>query len=97
MSALDRLEAELGGNQYLVGERFTVADLTAAALFYPLVLPPEGPLHLEPPDAVAEFRRSVADRPGYRWVEAMFARHRHKGASRAGTSAPPAHATAHVP
>src|SRR2546423_629963 len=41
--ALDHLESELGSNEYLVGECFSVADLTAAALFYPLVLPPEGP------------------------------------------------------
>jgi glutathione S-transferase len=85
--ALDRLEAELDGHQYLVGERFTVADLTAAALFYPLVLPPEGPLQLDPPAAVADVRNSLAGRPGYRWVQAMFARHRSKGAARRGTAA----------
>ena len=43
LAALDRLEAELDGNEYLVGDRFSVADLTAAALFYPLAFPPEGP------------------------------------------------------
>src|SRR5439155_18723458 len=43
LRALARLEAELGANDYLVGERFTVADLTAASLFYPLVLPAERP------------------------------------------------------
>jgi glutathione S-transferase len=84
IAALDRLEAELGDNQYLVGERFTVADLTAAALFYPLVLPPEGPLQLEPPRTVAELRDALAGRRGFQWVNEMFARHRCKGASRAG-------------
>jgi glutathione S-transferase len=84
LTALDRLEAELGGGEYLVGGRFTVADLTAAALFYPLVMPPEGPLQLDdPPPAVAEIRDSLSTRPGYRWVETMFARHRRKGTSRA--------------
>lgn len=86
LTALDRLESELGESEYLVGERFTVADLTAAALFYPLVLPPEGPLHMDPPAALAEIRDSLADRRGYRWVETMFARHRAKGASRADTA-----------
>jgi glutathione S-transferase len=81
LAALDRLESELGANQYLVGEQFTVADLTAASLFYPLVLPPEGPLHLDPPAAVGELRDSLQDRPGYRWVQTMFARHRAKGAA----------------
>jgi glutathione S-transferase len=74
--ALDRLESELGDRQYLVGDRFTVADLTAASLFYPLTLPPEGPLQLEPPQSLAELRDSVRDRRGYQWVNEMFARHR---------------------
>ena len=47
LAAMDRLDAELGDKEYLVGDRFTVADLTAASLFYPLVLPPEGPRVLD--------------------------------------------------
>lgn len=74
--ALSRLESELGDRQYLVGDRFTVADLTAASLFYPLMLPAEGPLQLEPPRGLAELRDSLADRRGYQWVNEMFARHR---------------------
>ena len=39
-------------NEYLVGDSFSVADLTAAALFFPLVLPDEGPVPTdEPPPA----------------------------------------------
>ena len=41
VGALDRIESERAGGDYLVGEGFTVADLTAAALLYPLVWPPE--------------------------------------------------------
>jgi glutathione S-transferase len=86
LRALDRLESELGENEYLVGGRFTVADLTAASLFYPIVMPPEGPLRLDPPPALAELRNAIQDRRGYRWVNEMFALHRNKGASRpAGT------------
>jgi glutathione S-transferase len=73
--ALDRLEAELNGNEYLVGDRFTVADLTAAALFYPLVFPPEGP-KVPSPAGYEPFRAPLAERPGARWVEEMFRRHR---------------------
>jgi len=74
--AFDRLEAELGENQYLVGERFTVADLTAASMFYPLVLPPEGPLTMDVPKTVSDVRDSLAGRRGSQWVSEMFARHR---------------------
>jgi glutathione S-transferase len=75
-AALDRLEAELDRREYLVGDSFSVADLTAATLFYPLVLPPEGPRLGEPPAGFERFREPLKGRPGYRWVEEMFRRHR---------------------
>lgn len=81
LAALDRLEAELGSAEYLVGESFSVADLTAAALFYPLVMPPEGPSRHELPDALARFREPLTERPGFRWVQEMFRLHRKRGRS----------------
>jgi glutathione S-transferase len=84
LAALDHLESELGDNEYLVGERFTVADLTAAALFFPLVLPPEGPVQLELPPAVANVREPLQDRRGFRWVQEMFRRHRRPTPTTAG-------------
>ena len=95
VEALDRLEAELGGGEYLVGDRFTVADLTAAALFYPLVLPEGAPKLLETlPAAVEEFRAPLRERPGYRWVEETYRRHRNLGAARSGHPAEPVGAAA---
>lgn len=82
VAGLDRVEAEFGEGDYLVGERFGVADLTAAALMYPIVLPPEGPRLPDPPPAFSEFRASLADRPGFRWVEEIFHRHRKSGAAK---------------
>jgi glutathione S-transferase len=78
LAALDRLEAELGDGEYLVGANFGVADLTAASLFYPLVRPPEGPM---PPDEPAArgfeaFREPLRERRGFKWVAEMFRRHR---------------------
>ncbi len=42
----------------------------------PLVLPPEGPQLPDPPEALERFRAPLKERPGYRWVEEMFRRHR---------------------
>lgn len=80
IAAFDRLEAELGDGEYLVGETFSVADLTAASLFYPLVLPDEGPqLIASPPEAIERFRAPLKERRGYLWVQEMFRRHRKNG------------------
>jgi glutathione S-transferase len=74
--AFDRLEAELEGD-HLVGDRFTVADLTAASHFYWLVQPPAGPRIISRlPAPLAEFMRAFEERPGYRWVLTTYARHR---------------------
>jgi glutathione S-transferase len=78
LAALDRLEAELGDGEYLVGDSFGVADLSAAALFYPLVLPEGGPVptDLPAPAGMERFRAPLKDRPGYRWVQRTYERHR---------------------
>ena len=79
-AALHKVEAEAGPSGYLVGDSFTVADLTAASLLAPIVVPPEFPYIKLPPDERAtqsrEFRASLKDRPGFKWVEDMYARHR---------------------
>ncbi len=80
VAAFDRLETELdaNGGEYLVGDRFTVADLTAASLFFPVVLPEQGPVStdLGPPTGMEAFREPLKQRAGYLWVEEMFRRHR---------------------
>ena len=78
-AGFDRLEEELarGGGEHLVGRTFTVADLTAAALLYPLVLPVGAPwLPQRRPEPVERFRAALRDRPGWRWVEETWRRHR---------------------
>jgi len=78
VEAMDRLEAELGPSGYLVGDSFTVADLTAAALFYPVVLPAAFPYPRVPsvPEPGRGFLEPLAARPGGRWVAEMYGRHR---------------------
>lgn len=76
-AAMDRLESELQPTGYLVGDRFSVADLTAAALFTPILTPPERPY--SPQDAPApltELRDELNARRGGQWVAATYARHR---------------------
>jgi glutathione S-transferase len=75
--SLDRLEAELEGGDYLVGDRFSVADLTAAAILYPLVMPPGAPLSQSPPPALLSLREEFGGgRRALAWVQEMYRRHR---------------------
>ena len=75
--AFDRLDAELEGREYLAGDRFSVADLTAAALLYPFVLPPGTPWRPSRlPDAWVEFSEANRGRPCHAFVAAMYGRHR---------------------
>lgn len=79
-AGFDRIESELGPGGYLVGDSFSVADLTAAAIMTPLVMPPQFPYIKLPPErrppAAREFRDSLKDRPGFKWVLDMYERHR---------------------
>lgn len=76
-AVLARLDDEIGPAGYLVGERFSVADLTAAALLAPLVRPSQFPYALPPlVPSLAAWRATLADSRASRWVEDMYARHR---------------------
>jgi glutathione S-transferase len=80
VEALETLERELGDNEYLVGDSFSIADMTAASLFYPIALPPEFP-YTSPtwdqlPEGAREFLGEMRERPGAQWVGEMYRRHR---------------------
>lgn len=76
--ALDRLDAKLTTSRYLVGDRFTVADLTAAALLAPLVQPPEAPFQFpgEVPEAFSAFCAAFEQRPVMEWIRTIYREHR---------------------
>ena len=82
MAAMDRLEHEVQPSGFLVGDRFTVADLTAAALLSPLVRPPEFPYKTPAPvpEPLAKIRDSVSTHPAFRWTLETYARHRGESA-----------------
>jgi glutathione S-transferase len=77
-AAFDRISAELGPSGYLVGDRFTIADLTAAALTMPIVQPPgleylpKGPF----PDAIVRWREELSSHPAFEWATGIYRRHR---------------------
>ena len=80
LTAFRKLETELGTGDYLVGDSFTVADLTAASILGLIVVPPEFPyIKLDPDEraqAFREYRSSLEDLSGFQWVKEMYARHR---------------------
>lgn len=78
--ALERVEARLAEHNYLVGESFSRADLTLAALCAPLLRPPEHPWRLpdvleQLPEVAALARRVRQSATGKR-VAAAYARRR---------------------
>jgi glutathione S-transferase len=77
-AALDRIERERQGRSYLVGETFTVADLTAAALLGPLLQPPEiqYPLQVDLPPYLQEYRTALLRHPAAVWAGGIYRRHR---------------------
>lgn len=76
--ALDRVAAATAATGYLVGETFTVADLTAAALLFPLSFPPE--LSFSTPDrpsaAFDGWKSRWAGHEGVKWMEGVYRQHR---------------------
>jgi glutathione S-transferase len=91
--AMDRLEREIRPSGYLVGNTFTVADLTAAAMLSIAVLPPEFPcLPRKPlPPEIRAVNERVQQHACWHWVRDIYQRHRAATAPVAALrSAPPA-------
>jgi glutathione S-transferase len=77
LEALDRLEAELDGREYLVGDSFSVADLAAASLLYPVVVPRQAPWRpTRVPSAWSDFWEANEGRRSLEWAAEMYRRHR---------------------
>ena len=84
VAGFDRIQRELQPSGYLVGERFCVADLTAAALLAPLVAPDELEFSVPPaalPEPIRVEREALSAHPSFEWVRTVYAKHR--GASAA--------------
>jgi len=77
-AALDRIEHVRQSRAYLVGEAFSVADLTAAALLGPLLQPPEiqYPLQVELPAYLEDYRTMLLRHPAAQWAAGIYRLHR---------------------
>jgi glutathione S-transferase len=82
-AAMDRLADEVRPSGYLVGDRFSAADLTAAALLSPLVMPEQAPYEWPPhlPEEFARAREQFSAHPAFGWAREMYARHRGESAA----------------
>ena len=82
LAAMDRLATELSPSGYLVGDRFTVADLAAAALLSPLVRPPEFPYKaaVPLPEPFLKIRESLSNHPAFKWTLHTYRQHRGESA-----------------
>ena len=81
-AALERIEQERQGRAYLVGDAFTVADLTAAALLGALLQPPEiqYPLRVELPPYLQDYRATLLQHPAAQWAVDIYRLHRGRSA-----------------
>ena len=88
LAAMDRLANELRPSGYLVGDCFTVADLTAAALLSPLARPPEFPYKtaVPLPEPFAKIKDSLTAHPAFRWTLQTYRQHRGESAEVAGAA-----------
>jgi glutathione S-transferase len=77
-SGLAFIEERTASKRYLVGERLTIADVSAAALLSPVVCPDEHPVY-----ASAAYRAGISSlvapwqsRPAFDWVKRIYREHR---------------------
>lgn len=76
---LDAQSERLEGRRYFVGDTFTVADLTMAAILSPLARPAEHPFYGEPHglgDVMQDLVESFQQYPVLDWVRGCYAKHR---------------------
>ena len=81
-AAGEGLRAEMSPRGYLVGDGFSVADLTLAALVAPLVAPPQFPYPQPQRDheLLEPLRQALAEAGLLDWTLDMYARHRGESA-----------------
>jgi glutathione S-transferase len=81
MAGFERILSEVGPSGYMVGDSFSVADLTAASILYHLAEPPEFQYEIPVmPDYVYTWRDTLPQ-DSLDWIRGMWSRHRPPSAS----------------
>lgn len=77
-AALDDVASHVERTGYLVGDRFSAADLTAAALLAPCANPDHPAMHRAAPRpaSIDAWLATWAEHPGVAWVHEIYRRHR---------------------
>lgn len=75
---LNWLEERLAGRQFLVGNKLSAADITAAALLAPLVCPAGHPVYgrQDYRDTLNPLNKAWQTRPAFVWVDSLYQEHR---------------------
>lgn len=76
LAAVDKLDHALTDRRFLVGDRFSRADLTACALLSPMVLPTDKQASESFPEAVLGLRNQHRGRRYFGWVQNVYANYR---------------------
>ncbi len=88
-AAMTRLSARVGESPYLVGDRFSRADLSVAAMLSLLVMPPEHPMPWPaiPDPEIRALVDAYASHPVSAWVREQYRTHRHRAPAAAARPA----------
>ncbi len=79
LAELDWMDGLLSdGRDYLVGDKFSRADITAASLLSPITIPSEHPVYEKStlPPIMLEDIEAWSDRPSTKWVHKIYKEHR---------------------
>ncbi len=76
--ALDFIVKTKGAGDYLVGDRFSIADLTAASILAAAADPPGSPMERPKPapPGVRDWLAKWHEHEGSRWIREIYSRHR---------------------
>jgi glutathione S-transferase len=76
--ALDFVASQQGPEGYLVGKQFSIADLTAAVVLFPMVFPEQYPVAwpTSRPACIEQWLSKWQGHAGALWVSEMYRRHR---------------------